>query len=181
MSTAPADSTTLVETTTSSAAETRRAGAALAGVLRPGDVVLLTGELGAGKTTLVQGVASALGVGEPVTSPTFILVRPYSCAPPGSVENPTELRVLLHADLYRLERTAELAELALAELVEEEAAAVVEWGEAADARLRAGALVVELGVDESRPEVRRLRLGFPDGRRADVDELRRRLAAGERP
>ncbi len=55
-------------------------GAVLAGLLRPGDTVLLGGDLGAGKTTFVQGLAAALGVGEPVTSPTFVLVHSYRTA-----------------------------------------------------------------------------------------------------
>lgn len=168
-------SLTLVEASTSSPDATRRVGAALGGVLRAGDVVLLSGELGAGKTTFVQGMAEGLGIGEQVTSPTFTLVRPYPCPAPRSAGNPTAVRVLLHADLYRLETTAELADLALGELVEEEAAAVVEWGEAADAPLRAGAIVVELAVDAERPEVRAIGVAFPVGREADATELGRRL------
>jgi tRNA threonylcarbamoyladenosine biosynthesis protein TsaE len=72
--------------------ETERAGAALAAVLAPGDVVLVSGELGAGKTTFVRGAARALGVTEPVTSPTFVVGRLYE-APRGRVA---------HLDLYRL-------------------------------------------------------------------------------
>jgi tRNA threonylcarbamoyladenosine biosynthesis protein TsaE len=77
---------------TTSAEETERAGAALAAGLAPGDVVLVSGELGAGKTTFVRGAARALGVTEPVTSPTFVVGHLYA-AP--------ELRVA-HLDLYRL-------------------------------------------------------------------------------
>jgi tRNA threonylcarbamoyladenosine biosynthesis protein TsaE len=161
-----------VATRSGSAEQTRLAGAALAAVLRPGDVVLLVGELGAGKTTMVQGMAAGLGVREHVTSPTFTLVRPYDCATPGSEENPGAVRVLLHADLYRLERTGELADLALGELVEEGAAAVVEWGEVADAPLRRGALVVRLDVDDAEAEVRHLTVELPAERGRDADQLR---------
>lgn len=175
MTPAEARSVTRLEASSASPAQTRRVGAALASVLRPGDVVLLTGELGAGKTTLVQGLAAGLGVGEQVTSPTFTLVRPYRCAPGGSGENPTALRVLLHADLYRLERTAELSDLALGELVEEEAAAVVEWGEMADDSLRRDALVVELSLEDPGSDRRRVVMTLPVGREADADELLRRL------
>jgi tRNA threonylcarbamoyladenosine biosynthesis protein TsaE len=77
---------------TSSAEETERAGAALAADLAPGDVVLVSGELGAGKTTFVRGAARALGVTEPVTSPTFVVGHLYA-AP--------DVRVA-HLDLYRL-------------------------------------------------------------------------------
>lgn len=77
---------------TSSAAETERAGADLAAGLRPGDVVLVRGELGAGKTTFVRGAARALGVSEPVTSPTFVVGHLYD-APAARIA---------HLDLYRL-------------------------------------------------------------------------------
>ncbi|MGH9104923.1 MAG: tRNA (adenosine(37)-N6)-threonylcarbamoyltransferase complex ATPase subunit type 1 TsaE [Acidimicrobiales bacterium] len=103
-------------------ADTQRLGAALARVLRPGDTVLLGGGLGVGKTTFTQGLARALGVAGPVTSPTFVLVHSY----------PTRAGWdLLHADVWRLEQLQEVVDLALPELVEDGAAAVVEWGEVA--------------------------------------------------
>ncbi len=107
----------------------RAVGAALADVVAAGDVVVLTGDLGAGKTVLTQGLATALGIdaGE-VTSPTFALVSEHHGA---------ALR-LLHADVYRLDTAAEIVDLGLAELVEDgEAIAVIEWGEKA---IAAGAL-----------------------------------------
>jgi tRNA threonylcarbamoyladenosine biosynthesis protein TsaE len=85
--------------------------------LRPGDVVLLTGELGAGKTTFVRGVAQGAGSKADVASPTFQLVRIY----PGRVQ-------LAHVDLYRVESSSELRDLGLEELAEQ-GAVVVEWGE----------------------------------------------------
>lgn len=137
---------------TRSPGHTREVGAALAAVLCGGDVVLVAGELGAGKTTLVQGIAAGLGVTEPVTSPTFTLVRPYPCDPPpaqrcaapsgAASSGPPQL--MLHADLYRLDRLGEVADLALAELVEESAVAVVEWGDVAEPVLGRDALRVEL-------------------------------------
>lgn len=150
----------------------------MSGVLQPGDIVLLVGELGAGKTTFVQGMAAGLGVAERVTSPTFVLVRPYRCAAPSSTPNPTALRTLLHADLYRLEHTGELADLALGEMVEEEAAAVVEWGDVAEPLLGRGALVVRLATDDaSGPHERRLSVDLPEDRAPDALALRRRLEA----
>jgi len=130
---------------TTSAADTRALGAALAGALRPGDIVLLGGDLGAGKTTLVQGVACGLGITEQVTSPTFTLVRHYRCpAPAPGPGEARSVRVLLHADLYRLERLDEVVDLAIGEMVEDAAAAVVEWGDVAEPVLGRGALPVRL-------------------------------------
>jgi tRNA threonylcarbamoyladenosine biosynthesis protein TsaE len=131
-----------------SADETRALGAALASALRVGDVVVLAGELGAGKTTFAQGVAAGLGVSEPVTSPTFVLLRPYECAPARTAANPTGIRRLLHADLYRLDHSTEVSDLALGELVEDEAAALVEWGDVA-APLLGVTVTVSLAVADA--------------------------------
>jgi tRNA threonylcarbamoyladenosine biosynthesis protein TsaE len=135
---------------TASEHDTRALGAALARGLRPGDVVLLTGELGAGKTTLAQGIGMGLGVTDQVTSPTFTLVRTYPCPPPtdpgpgtGSDDAPA-VRAFLHADLYRLEHTGEVVDLAIGELVEDGAVAVVEWGEVAAPVLGDDAMSVRL-------------------------------------
>jgi tRNA threonylcarbamoyladenosine biosynthesis protein TsaE len=100
----------------------KRLGAALASVLGPGDTVLLGGDLGAGKTTFTQGLALALGTAGPVTSPTFVLVHSYRTRAGWD---------LLHADVWRLEQLQEVVDLAIPELQEEGAAAVVEWGERA--------------------------------------------------
>ncbi|MFW5899250.1 MAG: tRNA (adenosine(37)-N6)-threonylcarbamoyltransferase complex ATPase subunit type 1 TsaE [Jiangellaceae bacterium] len=98
----------------------RRLGARLAALLRAGDLVLLRGPLGAGKTTLVQGVGDGLGVRGPVTSPTFIIARHH----PSLTGGPP----LLHVDAYRLGSWAELEDLDL-EASLDEAVTVVEWGE----------------------------------------------------
>ncbi len=125
-----------------SAEETRAAGEAFAEVLSPGDVVVLSGRLGAGKTTFAQGVARGLGVRERVTSPTFTLVRPHACA------NPRGIATLYHADVYRTGSLAEVLDLDLTELVEEAAVALVEWGETA-APVFGDVLSVTLKDDET--------------------------------
>ena len=99
--------------------ETRAIGAAVAAHLRPGDVVVLSGDLGAGKTCFVQGVAGARGVTAPVTSPTFVLVRTYA----GDVR-------LVHADVYRLGSVQELIDLGYEELFDPDAISLIEWGDA---------------------------------------------------
>lgn len=101
-------------------AGTRRIAAAVAEVLGAGDLVLLTGDLGAGKTAFTQALAAELGVAGVVTSPTFTLVRQYR------TDRGFEL---LHADIYRLEQLAEVIDLGLPEALEDGAVAVVEWGE----------------------------------------------------
>jgi tRNA threonylcarbamoyladenosine biosynthesis protein TsaE len=125
--------------------DTRAVGAAIAGFLRPGDAVALTGELGAGKTTFVQGAARALGVTELVVSPTFTLVREY----PGRVP-------VVHVDVYRLDRVQEVLDLGIEE-VAEEGVLFVEWGDVIEGLLPRDHLVVELsscGDDVRRVVVR---------------------------
>jgi tRNA threonylcarbamoyladenosine biosynthesis protein TsaE len=134
--------TSSLELATPSADATKDLAAAIAGWCLPGDVLLLSGDLGAGKTTFAQGFGRALGIDEPVTSPTFTLVRQYELA-----EAPRGIRVMLHADVYRLEHLAEVADLGLGQLVEEAGVALVEWGEAAEPVLGDGALSVRLEVD----------------------------------
>ena len=124
--------------TTESPAETKEVAARLARICASGDVVLLSGDLGAGKTAFAQGFAAALGVAGPVTSPTFALVRQYDCNGVDGVDT------LIHADVYRTGSINEVLELALAELVEERAVAVVEWGEMAAPALSEDVLDVAL-------------------------------------
>jgi tRNA threonylcarbamoyladenosine biosynthesis protein TsaE len=127
---------------TDSAGSTRELAAAIATRCVAGDVLLLSGDLGAGKTTFTQGFARALGIDEPVTSPTFTLVRQYEVG-----GGPDGVRTLLHADVYRLDHLAEIADLGLGQLVEDGGVAVVEWGEAAEPVLGEGALSVRLVAD----------------------------------
>lgn len=104
---------------THSPEETRIVGAALAPLLLPGDVISLSGDLGAGKTVFVQGLVTALGAGERVTSPTFTLVQEYDARYP-----------VVHLDVYRLESFQEVIDLGFEELLDPGAILIVEWGEA---------------------------------------------------
>jgi tRNA threonylcarbamoyl adenosine modification protein YjeE len=118
----------------------------LAAVLRPGDLVLLEGELGAGKTFLARSLCRALGVPEaiPVTSPTFGLVHEYQGRVP-----------IVHADLYRLSDPDELVELGLEEQIGGEAVVLVEWGERFLTELGPATLLIRMEIaGETSREVR---------------------------
>jgi tRNA threonylcarbamoyladenosine biosynthesis protein TsaE len=124
------------------AEDTRAIGAALAPLLEPGDALALTGELGAGKTTLVQGLARGLGFTGPVVSPTFTLVREYR----GRL-------TVYHVDVYRLERIQDVIDLGFEEMLDGDGVLVVEWGDAVEGLLPPEHLLVELttpGPDETR-------------------------------
>jgi tRNA threonylcarbamoyladenosine biosynthesis protein TsaE len=133
-----------VELRAGTAEDTRAVGEAVAGLLRQRDAVILTGELGAGKTTLVQGIARGLGVIDQVVSPTFTLVREYH----GRLE-------VAHVDVYRLERIQDVMDLGLEEIGDGEAVLLVEWGDAVQEVLPADHLTIEL-IGEENGEARRL-------------------------
>jgi tRNA threonylcarbamoyladenosine biosynthesis protein TsaE len=152
-----------VELRSSSPAATARLGVALADLLGPGDVVALSGPLGAGKTCLVQGLAAGLGVHTRVTSPTFVLVRHHEGRLP-----------LVHVDAYRLADAADL--LALDDDVLDTAVVTcVEWGDTVRDVLPAERLEIRLGVDGSDGDApRRIVLAAAGAgwyRRADALEL----------
>ncbi|MGA1075698.1 MAG: tRNA (adenosine(37)-N6)-threonylcarbamoyltransferase complex ATPase subunit type 1 TsaE [Ilumatobacteraceae bacterium] len=104
-----------------SLAATHEIAAAVARSCRPGDVVVLAGEMGAGKTAFAQGFGRALGITEPITSPTFTLVHSHP-VPGGKL-------TLHHADLYRLDTIGDVDDLALDELAEFGGIVLVEWGD----------------------------------------------------
>ena len=124
-----------VEIVARTADDTRAVGERLAGLLRPGDLVVLSGDLGAGKTTLTQGLGAALRVRGDVTSPTFVISRVH----PSLGAGPT----LVHVDAYRLGGVAELDDLDLDTSLEE-AVTVVEWGSGVAEVLADDRLEVEL-------------------------------------
>ena len=122
---------------TASSEATKALAAVVAEHVRPGDLLLLVGDLGAGKTTFAQGFARALGVEEPVTSPTFTLARTY----PGRLP-------MNHVDVYRLDRMAEVGDLALAELIDSNGVTLIEWGDAILAALPPAYLEVRLELGD---------------------------------
>jgi tRNA threonylcarbamoyladenosine biosynthesis protein TsaE len=134
---------------TATAEETREVGEALSALLRARDAVVLTGELGAGKTTLVQGVARGLGIEDAVSSPTFTLVKEYS----GILD-------IAHVDVYRLDRVQDVVDLGLDELGDGEDVLLVEWGDAIEQLLPQDRLRVELNPEDpiGAAEVRRITL-----------------------
>jgi tRNA threonylcarbamoyladenosine biosynthesis protein TsaE len=127
----------------STAREMQALGERLAGCLDPGAVLLLSGPLGAGKTTLTQGVARGLGVTAPVTSPTFLTLRVYQ----GVV-------TLYHIDLYRVETDEYLWEEGVLEALEEGAMAVVEWAERSPSLLELPHLAVTIDIEGEGRSVR---------------------------
>ncbi len=143
-------------TATDAAEQTLALAARVGGLLRAGDVVALAGDLGAGKTVFAKGVATALGITEPVVSPTFTVVREYAC--------PCERRTadhdagarparLVHVDVYRLDRVQELHDVGWDEYLDGDSVAVVEWGDRVGALLPLDRLEVRLELGDA-PDAR---------------------------
>jgi tRNA threonylcarbamoyladenosine biosynthesis protein TsaE len=143
--------------------ETQRCGEDFARVLLPGDIVLLSGQLGAGKTTFTKGVAKVLGVKERVTSPTFTMVREHACV------NDQAITTLHHCDVYRVESLGEVLDLALGELVEENGVALVEWGELAASVFGRDVLTVTFTVDDNDARTLSVSGGLSDERSAELE------------
>ena len=121
---------------TASVLETRDLAAALAELARPSDLLVLVGDLGAGKTAFTQGFGRGLGIDEQITSPTFALVRSYT----GRLD-------LYHLDVYRLEQVSEALDLGLSELLDDGSVTVIEWGDTIAPALPHDYLEVHLRFD----------------------------------
>jgi tRNA threonylcarbamoyladenosine biosynthesis protein TsaE len=121
----------------------------LAPLLRAGDLLVLSGDLGGGKTAFVQGLAAAMGIDDAVTSPTFVLAQTYEGA----------LR-LHHLDVYRLDSAAEVLDLSIPELLADDAVTAIEWGEKILPQLPAQHLRIlfDLGPVDLSPDIRIIRL-----------------------
>ena len=159
----PAGSPATVEVQVPTAEEMRELGRRLAALLRPGDLVVLSGDLGAGKTTLTQGIGAGLGVRGAVTSPTFVIARVHPALGAGPA--------LVHVDAYRLGSLDEVDDLDLDASLEE-SVTVVEWGEGMVEGLAADRLevVLQRAHADEEGELRRVLLR-PVGRRWDATAL----------
>ncbi len=133
----------MIRVRSTSPQHTARLAAAVAGLVTVGDVVVLAGEMGAGKTAFAQGLGRALGVHEPITSPTFALLHSYAGRD----------LAMYHADVYRLETRNELADLGLGEL--DDGVVVVEWGDVVAPAL-GDHLAVTLQADPADVEARQV-------------------------
>jgi tRNA threonylcarbamoyladenosine biosynthesis protein TsaE len=145
-----------IDAETHSPEETGRLGAAFASLVRPGDIISLTGDLGAGKTRFVQGLAEGLGVSEHVTSPTFAIIKEYS----------TGRLPLYHLDVYRLENERDLEGLGYEDYFFGEGVTVIEWGDKVAGLIPDNAL--NIGI--TRGEPRKLHFDFSDIRWRKVVE-----------
>lgn len=117
--------------------ETRALAGALSSLAAPGDLVLLAGELGAGKTAFAQGFGAGLGIEDQITSPTFTLARHYQ----GRL-------VLHHVDVYRLERFSEMQDVGISELLDSGGVLLIEWGDAIAPALPSDYLEIRLTYGE---------------------------------
>ena len=132
---------------TTSVAATHAVAAALAAVARRGDVIVLAGYMGAGKTAFAQGFGAAFGVTDPITSPTFNLVH---SPPAGKL-------MLYHAEVYRLSTRHEVDDLALVELAETDGVLLVEWGDVVQSMF-GDHLTVRFDTPDDQPDAREITL-----------------------
>jgi tRNA threonylcarbamoyladenosine biosynthesis protein TsaE len=144
---------------TASRAETVEIGRKLAQLLLPGDIVILRGELGAGKTALTTGIIAGLGSTDQVTSPTFTIMRHHDLP----AEQSGAGRQVLHLDAYRLASADDAEDIGLLELLDNGAIAIIEWGERLLGALGSEYLDIELAHVDEDDDVRTMTItGFGD-------------------
>lgn len=148
-----------LETITHSPDETSSLGKRLARLLEPGDVVAISGELGSGKTVMVQGICSGLGVKQVVTSPTFALIQEYRGRCP-----------VYHVDFYRLESLRDIEDLDLFGYFESGGVSLIEWADRAEAFLPRDRITIRMDrmVENERPDENKRRIRI-DGLRGKVE------------
>jgi len=125
--------------------ETRIWGESLAEILKPGDIVALIGELGAGKTVLAQGILKGLGVTEPVQSPSFIMIREYKGHVP-----------VVHIDLYRLRGSEDFEALGFVEYLDGQYVVVIEWADKIADILPMNSYIIHITWGQDHPEQRKI-------------------------
>lgn len=156
--------------TTSAVDETRELACALAALAKPGDVLVLAGDLGAGKTAFVQGFGRGLGVAGRITSPTFTLVHVYE---DGRLP-------VHHLDVYRLDQLSEALDLGLAEMLEDGGVVLIEWGDAIAPLLPHDYLEVRMTFgerdDDRQLSIRPVGLGWAERTKPLADAVNRWVA-----
>ncbi|PIS27216.1 MAG: tRNA (adenosine(37)-N6)-threonylcarbamoyltransferase complex ATPase subunit type 1 TsaE [Candidatus Marinimicrobia bacterium CG08_land_8_20_14_0_20_45_22] len=150
----------MIEIQTHSATETIRIGVIVAGFLRPGDVIAFTGDLAAGKTTMIKGICAGLNVSQNVDSPTFTLVNEYSGRFP-----------VYHIDCYREHRTEEWLELGIQEYLFDDGVSLVEWAEEIASLLPTSAVHIVIEQNISDESFRRIKLTADPNMEADLLHL----------
>lgn len=128
----------MITARTKSVDDTRALAAEMSALARPSDLIVVAGDLGTGKTAFTQGFARGLGVTEPVTSPSFVLMRTYEGRIP-----------LIHLDVYRLDNLQELIDLGIAEMLDGDGVTLIEWGDVVAPALPADFLEVRLELSDS--------------------------------
>lgn len=156
-----------IQISTPSAEATRSVAARIAGLARGGDLILLVGDLGAGKTVFAQGFAAGLGIEDRVTSPTFALVQSYE----------GDDMVMHHLDVYRLSHSSEIADLGLSELLDDDAVTLIEWGDMIVSALPNDFLEIDiLSVESDDPAPTTTTIGDGGtGADGDMDDPQRRI------
>jgi len=148
----------MVEVVSKSAEDTKKLGKAIGEKLHGGEVVVLIGELGTGKTTMIKGICEGLGVSDPVESPTFTLINEYRGKVP-----------VYHVDCYREERLEEWIELGISEYLYSDSVVLIEWGERLEEILPDDKITIHLFHDFDQEGVRYIQV---DGIELSKNELR---------